>query len=108
MHVCSSPQVVSTMMMANAKLRQRLEEQGRPAGHVRCDTWGVCREVWRQDGPGGFWRGEARSFGGDGWGGVDRGLNEALDSRWPSVPAWFLFGSSWCGEQRVRQAPAGA
>ncbi|KAI8464638.1 MAG: mitochondrial carrier domain-containing protein [Monoraphidium minutum] len=57
MLVTTPAQVVSTTMMANAQARQRLERAGRPAGHVRCSTLGVCREVWDQDGPGGFWRG---------------------------------------------------
>lgn len=50
-------QVVSTMMMANSKARQRLEEEGAPCGHVRCDTLGVVQEIWAQDGPSGYWRG---------------------------------------------------
>jgi hypothetical protein len=45
------------MMIANAKKRQQLESARRPAGHVRCDAVGVCREIWERDGAGGFWRG---------------------------------------------------
>lgn len=56
------------MMMANAKMKQQLEKEGRPAGHIRCDTLGVCREIWQQDGIGGYWRGERVGGSGPGVG----------------------------------------
>ncbi len=44
-------------MMANAKLKHRLEQEGVCADHIRDDTAGVAREIWSRDGVAGFWRG---------------------------------------------------
>ncbi|GBF90386.1 hypothetical protein Rsub_02492 [Raphidocelis subcapitata] len=57
MLVTTPAQVVTTVMMANAKRRQQLQSAGRAVDHVRCDAAGVCREIWERDGAGGFWRG---------------------------------------------------
>jgi adenine nucleotide transporter 17 len=50
--------VITTQMQARSKAKQHLESEGHPSHHIRSDTWGVCQQIYQDNGVTGFWQGK--------------------------------------------------
>lgn len=55
----AATQVVTTQIQAQCKQKQRLQQQGRPAGHIATGTWAVVRQLHEEGGLRAFWKGGA-------------------------------------------------